>query len=63
MSAAGGQDDQRLVGEVTEGGSLLARGVRLDVSSIVLRNVLGVATLARTPSRTYVVAGHSFGGL
>jgi hypothetical protein len=51
MSAAGGQDDQRLVGEVTEGGSLLARGVRLDVSSIVLRNVLGVATLARTSSR------------
>ena len=31
MSAAGGQDDQRLVGEVTEGGSLLARGRRLEV--------------------------------
>jgi hypothetical protein len=29
MSAAGGQDDQRLVGEVTEGGSLLGRGRRL----------------------------------
>jgi hypothetical protein len=31
MSAAGGQDDQRLVGEVTEGGSLLGRGRRLGV--------------------------------
>ena len=31
MAAAGGQDDQGLVGEVTQGGSLLARGRRLDV--------------------------------
>ena len=31
MAAAGGQDDQRLVGEVTEGGSLLRRGRRLEV--------------------------------
>ena len=31
MSTAGGQDDQRLVGQVTQGGRLLGRGRRLEV--------------------------------
>ena len=31
MSAAGGQDDQRLVGEVPQGCGFLRRGVGLDV--------------------------------
>ena len=51
MSAAGGQDDQRLVGEVTQGGNCSIEAFAWTYSSIVLRSVLAVAALARTSSQ------------
>jgi hypothetical protein len=49
MAAAGGQDDQRLVGQVTQGGRLLHRGRRLAILLDRAAKRAWVASLARTP--------------